>query len=190
MAMLETADSASIVAVMAGISGFIASANGITSTAISREGQSLYFAKYIPVSMKKQLGAKAFSGILLSAVGIVLMNAVAVVLGVGILEAVIALLLGIGITVATSFVGLVIDVSKPKLSWMNEQQAIKQNVNVMLHMLIGTILAAVIIIPPLVVGFNLIVTVLYVAVMAVGLSVLFWQSISKGSVRKLISMDV
>jgi ABC-2 type transport system permease protein len=179
-----------LIAILVGMGAFVSSANAITSTAISREGKTLYFAKFIPVSMKKQLSAKAMSGILLSGIGILLMSGVAVFLGAGILTAVIAFVLSMVMTVASSYAGLLIDVSRPKLSWMNEQQAIKQNMNVMLHMLLGVVLAAVIIVPVAVAGFSEIVAIAYVAVVSVVLAEVFRQSVISGGAKKLAQMDV
>ncbi len=187
---IETMNSGLLIAILVGFGAFISSANAITSTAISREGKTLYFTKYIPVSMSKQLTAKAMSGILLSGVGILFLSVVAVFLGTGIITAVIAFVLGIVTTVASSFAGLIIDAARPKLSWMNEQQAIKQNMNVMLHMLLGVLFAAVIIVPVAVAGFSEIVAIIYVAVVAVILAVVLRQRVVSGAAKKLLQMDV
>jgi ABC-2 type transport system permease protein len=187
---IATMNNGLLIAILVGMGAFVSSANAITSTAISREGKTLYFAKFIPVSMKKQLSAKAMSGILLSGIGILLMSGVAVFLGASILTALIAFVLSMVMTVASSYAGLLIDVSRPKLSWMNEQQAIKQNMNVMLHMLLGVVLAAVIIVPVAVAGFSEIVAIAYVAVVSVVLAEVFRQSVISGGAKKLAQMDV
>jgi len=187
---IATMNSGLLIAILVGFGAFISSANAITSTAISREGKTLYFTKYIPVSMSKQLDAKAISGILLSGVGILLLSVVAVFLGANIFTAVIAFVLGMITTLAGSYAGLLIDAARPKLSWMNEQQAIKQNMNVMLHMLLGVLLAALIIVPVAVAGFAELVAIIYVAVVAVILAVVLRQRVISGSAKKLEQMDV
>ncbi len=187
---VKTMNSGLLIAILVGFGAFISSANAITSTAISREGKTLYFTKYIPVSMSKQMNAKAMSGILLSGVGILLLSVLAVFLGADVYTAVIAFVLSIVATVAGSYAGLLIDAARPKLSWMNEQQAIKQNLNVMLHMLLGVLFAAVIILPVAVIGFTEIVAILYVAVMSVVLAAVFRQCVISKSAKKLEQMDV
>jgi ABC-2 type transport system permease protein len=187
---IATMNSGLLIAILVGFGAFISSANAITSTAISREGKTLYFTKYIPVSMSKQLDAKAMSGILLSGVGILLLSVLAVFLGASILTAVIAFVLGMITTLAGSYAGLLIDAARPKLSWMNEQQAIKQNMNVMLHMLLGVLLAALIIVPVVAAGFTEFVAVIYVAVVAVILAVVLRQRVISGAAKKLEQMDV
>jgi len=187
---ITTMNSGLLIAILVGFGAFISSANAITSTAISREGKTLYFTKYIPVSMSKQLDAKAMSGILLSGIGILMLAVVAVLLGAGILTAVIAFVLGMVTVVAGSYAGLLIDAARPKLSWMNEQQAIKQNMNVMLHMLLGVLLAALIIVPVAVAGFAEVVAVIYVAVVAVVLAAVLRQRVVSGAAIKLEQMDV
>ena len=51
----------------------ISSLNLITPTAISREGQNVYFMKYIPVSYFDQMQAKVISGMVISVLGIMFM---------------------------------------------------------------------------------------------------------------------
>ncbi len=187
--MMGGFDAGSAVAVLVGISAFISGANAITSTAISREGRSLYFMKYIPMSMEKQLTAKLYTGMLLSVIGIVLLAVLAVVVGIGVLTALIALALSLIALTASSLAGLLIDASRPKLNWTNEQQAIKQNLNVMLHMLVGLLLAAVIIIPVLILGMPLALACVYILLVTGVMALLMWRGMVRGSARRLEAMD-
>ena len=183
-------DSGLLIAILVGMGAFISNANLITSTAISREGRTFYFAKFIPVSMSKQLDAKAISGILLSGVGLVLLAVLAVIMGVGILTAVVALVLSLVASVGSSYMGLLIDAGHPKLSWMNEQQAIKQNANGMLQMLVGVIFGAAIIVPVAVSGMPDILAIVFVAMLVLIVTVVVRQRVIKGSAAKLEQMDV
>lgn len=179
-----------LLAILVGMGAFVSSGNAITSTAISREGKTLYVTKYIPVSMGKQLAAKAMSGILLSGIAILLMCVMAVVLGAELWVAVVAFVLGLVVSVAGAYAGLLIDAAHPKLSWMNEQQAIKQNMNVMLHMLIGVLFAAVIVVPVIIVGFTELIAIIYVAALAFVLAAVLRRSVLTRSVKTLEQMDV
>ena len=188
--MLSGLDVGIFFATFAAISAFISSANAVTSTAISREGKSLYFTKYIPVSLRKQLSAKVITGLLLSGVAIVLLALIALLMGVNTGLVLIAFVLGIGAAAGSSFIGLLIDVSKPKLSWMNEQQAIKQNMNVMAHMLAGVVFAVIIALPVLLLGMNVLLSLVYVTVIVSVAALVFGLGVSRRAVRKLESMDV
>ncbi len=46
--------------------------------------------------------------------------------------------------------GMLIDLNFPKLNWDNEQKAVKQNMNVMINMLVAIISAAAIVIPSII----------------------------------------
>lgn len=187
---ITTMDSGLLIAILVGMGAFISNANLITSTAISREGRTFYFAKYIPVSMSKQLDAKALSGILLSGVGMVLLAVLAVIMGVGIFAAVAALVLSLVASVGSSYMGLLIDAGHPKLNWMNEQQAIKQNANGMLQMLMGVIFGAAIIVPVALLGMADILAIVFVAALVLVVTVIVRQRVIKGSAAKLEQMDV
>ncbi|MDF2533597.1 MAG: putative transporter protein, partial [Clostridia bacterium] len=57
------------------------------------------------------------------------------------------------------------DLNFPKLHWDNEQKAVKQNMNVMIQMLISVVAAAVIIVPAIV--FKLNVWIVFAALLLV-----------------------
>jgi ABC-2 type transport system permease protein len=134
------------IAVAAGfaVSLFISSSTGITSTAISREGQNLFVGKYIPMRYKSQIMAKVLSGIILNSIGILvaLVVAIELVKPPFYLVALIAVVSLLGIMLV-AFTGILIDLNFPKLDWDNEQKAVKQNINLMVNMLIGIAIAVV-----------------------------------------------
>ncbi len=161
---------------------FITTTNAITPTAISREGSNLFFTKYIPVKYEVQLMAKILSGIVMGLVGIISMLIVVLALirpsAMTVLLLILFSLLGV---VFTNFTGIIIDLYFPKLNWDNEQKAVKQNMNVILNMLVsflagGGIVFLVIRFQPdyymsmvlLLTGFLLINFILYRVVMTLG----------------------
>jgi len=178
-----------IVAVIAGMAAFLSCGNAITSSAFSREGKSIYFMKYIPVSYKRQLAAKALTGLLLSAVGIVLLCVVALFFGANALAVAAGLVLGLAMGISGSVSGLLIDASRPKLDWTNEQQAIKQNMNVLLHMLVGLVIALAAILPVTLLQFPVLWAIVYIAALAAILAAVLIRS-AKGAARRLAAMDV
>ncbi len=187
--MVNSASPVTVLTILAGAGAFLSCANAVTSSAFSREGKGIYFMKYIPVPYKRQLMAKGLTGIILSAIGIVLLCAVALVFGADVLPVLGGLILGIALSVAGSVSGLLIDASRPKLEWSNEQQAIKQNVNVLLHMLVGLVIALAAILPVLLLHLPDVWAVLYIAVLAVVLGALLISG-GKGAARRLAEMDV
>jgi len=126
-----------VIVVIFGISVLITALNCITSTAISREGQNIFFMKYIPISYKKQINAKMLSGILMGIIGVSLMLLVGIIIvkpdfSLIIIAGVISIL---GIIFASE-AGMLIDLYFPKLIWDNEQKAVKQNLNTFVTMVI------------------------------------------------------
>jgi len=116
---------------------FASCSNGISSTSISREGKNLFILKYIPMKYTKQLMAKVLSAVALGMSGMVMVS----IVGIAILKIPLDLVLlmiivgTLGI-LFTSFIGIFIDLNFPKLNWDTEQKAVKQNLNVMISMII------------------------------------------------------
>jgi len=105
----------------------------ITSTAISREGRSLFIMKYMPVSYSTQLNAKAVSGLVVLIPALIFMLIPMQVLFQAptwlFIGGVLLTLPGV---VFVNYMGLYIDLLRPKLVWDTEQAAIKQNMNALL----------------------------------------------------------
>ncbi len=130
-----------IMAIIVGGIVFIIGSNAVTATSISREGRELYVSKYIPLSYRKQILAKLLSGYLLGMSGAVLMIIAARVL-MPLDNYLIAMLAGVSLVAVIPVIeaGLLIDLYNPKLNWENEQQAFKQNFNVIFSMLLAILL--------------------------------------------------
>ncbi len=134
--------SAFVLAAGFGLVLFVVSSSGITSTSISREGQNLYIAKYIPLSYRDQIMGKVLSGVFIGLIGMFMM-----IIAGGILFKIQAYMLALLIIVGLlaiffgSFSGMILDLFNPKLNWDNEQKAVKQNMNMLINMLICIIFA-------------------------------------------------
>lgn len=145
-----------IIAAAFGIMMFIAVANPTSCTAISREGQNIFVCKYLPISYKKQLIAKALSSILLNLIGIGLMIVAAMVIIIPPVYLLVqVVVLGILITIFDAFIGLLVDLSFPKLQWDNEQRAVKQNMNVLIVMFLGFAIGGATVFGIIKLGFNI-----------------------------------
>ena len=106
---------------------FISSSNAIAATSISREGSNAFFMKYIPISYKDQLLAKSLSGSILSAINIVFLSIFLIVLGAPIKLIISFIVIGVMANLACNLICIMVDLTKPKLKWDNEQMAVKQN---------------------------------------------------------------
>jgi ABC-2 type transport system permease protein len=130
-------------AVLAGAGMLVTALNAIASSAVSREGKHLAFAKALPLSPGRQLLVKAGAAAVMGGVGCAVLAATA--LTVFRMPAVhlpaLALLAPLGIAYA-ALSGVLLDVHFPKLHWDNAYKAVKQNVNVPLHMAFCALTAA------------------------------------------------
>ncbi len=112
------------------------SMNMVSATAISREGQHVYFMKMIPMEIVDQLHAKSMSGFLLSLIGLALtaipaalfLKAPWYILAIFVVMAVLGSLF-------INYVSIIVDVIHPKLVWETEQAAVKQNINFLFTMI-------------------------------------------------------
>ncbi len=132
--------------VLAGVSFvtvFISSTSSPASTAVSREGAGVVFSKMIPVPYYDQLKAKLYASLIICGVpSSVVMGIFALVLGCGVLYSVIVMIIAAMAFVYTSTLGLLVDMGRPKLTWTDENAAVKQNVNSMLAFGLSIPLAA------------------------------------------------
>lgn len=133
-----------IIAIVCGVMIFISVANPTACTAISREGKNLFTCKFMPISYGKQIAAKVLSAIILNSIGLGLIIIIAMVF---LLPPVYLLLLmiviAVLITLFAAFMGILIDLTFPKLQWDSEQRAVKQNINVLILMLLGFVIGGI-----------------------------------------------
>ncbi len=118
---------------------FFGNFNLISSTSISREGTNIVFMKYIPMSLKQQLHAKVLSGIIPSVLSLFLtLLCIPFLMPVIPVQWYIIIFVTSIITIVLSnFIGLYIDILRPKLVWEQEASAVKQNFSGIVSMLLG-----------------------------------------------------
>ncbi len=133
-----------VIGIIFGFMMFISVANPTSTTSISREGQNIFVCKYLPISYKKQIMAKVLSGIILNFIGLGLMIIVAMVILVPPVYLLIqVIIIAVLVSLFANFIGILIDLNFPKLQWDTEQRAVKQNMNVLILMLLGFIIGGI-----------------------------------------------
>jgi len=139
--MINFADprtAAIILSIMCALGFLVGGMVSITCTSISREGRNLFIMKYLPMSYTTQLNAKATSGMLVLIPALlfmliplqVLFQAPAWIFACG-------LLLTLPGAFFINYIGLYIDLIRPKLTWDNENAAVKQNLNAILLLIVS-----------------------------------------------------
>lgn len=111
---------------------FVACTNGITATAISREGSNIYFSKYVPINYITQIMAKVFTGFIMGTISMIMLLLVALIIKLPITLILLIAIVGLIAILFSNFVGIIIDLNNPKLQWDSEQKAVKQNLNLLI----------------------------------------------------------
>ncbi len=109
------------------------SMSAISLTAISREGKSAIFLKYIPVDLYKQFLYKNVLQIILNfIVSVVVLGIIYLLISkIGIIEILLIFAISIFMNLINSFLMLVVDLGRPILDWDSEYQITKNNPNKM-----------------------------------------------------------
>lgn len=133
-----------VIGIIIGI--FLGSSTIISSTAISREGTDVYFMKYIPVSLGKQIQAKILSGILVSWLSIIVAFLILTFFlhALPILFILLAFISALISSLLLNIIGCMLDIAHPKLVWESEAAAIKRNMAGITTMLSGWGLCALV----------------------------------------------
>lgn len=118
----------------------------MNTTTISREGKNVIFMKYIPMSYKKQLQAKALPGIIITLITGTVYSIAGMALAVFVFDIdipvpaiVLSVIISILACIAFNLIDMVTDIIKPKLEWQTEQAAVKQNMIAIIPMFVTMI---------------------------------------------------
>lgn len=118
---------------IAALTVLVVAMNTTSSSAISREGKYLWISKVIPVTPEQHVQGKLLFSLVSILVSAVPMLAVfGFALKMSLLHLVQATVLTLLASALAIYVGLMVDMARPFLTWTNPQQAVKSNLNVIL----------------------------------------------------------
>lgn len=121
-----------------GLMLFTGGMNLVASTALSREGQTFWITKLIPVSARQQVTAKLILSCLVSTLGIAVTGIIMLLFfKLSPLMVLAAIFIGLLGAVPMAALNLMLDIFHPKLVWNSEQEAMKQNMNASLGILLS-----------------------------------------------------
>ena len=124
------------VGIILGIILFFGSTTLIAPTAISRLGGSAPFFKALPISYNNFINFKTFWANFLTIIPLSMYILGASYFGLlSIFDATLVIITIIPLFILLNYLGLLIDLLNPKLDWLNEAQAVKQNLNAIFYML-------------------------------------------------------
>ncbi len=122
------------------------SLNIISASSISLEGDRLWIIKSLPVDAKDILDVKlAMHAVLCIPAGIILSLVLIFIFQVGMIESLLIIFVPMIFTLLIDFVGLLLNLWKPKFDWVNETVCVKQSMPVMITMFFSMGLAFVIV---------------------------------------------
>jgi ABC-2 type transport system permease protein len=115
---------------LAGI--IFAALNPASSTIYSREGKTFWISKTLPITPQKQATAKLLSAFSLATISsVVTIVAAAICYSIPAYLAIGALILSLLVLFSLTVASVIVDLIHPKLNWNSQQEAIKQNWNVL-----------------------------------------------------------
>ena len=127
-----------VMAALAAIMGYMSGMNPALSTAVSREGKGHDFLIGLPVPYMTFIRAKFIVGYGLGMAGIVLATVALIVLFPGFeVPAALACVLCLLFSYVNACLALSRDIRKPRLDWVTEQEAVKQNFGLLISMLVS-----------------------------------------------------
>ena len=127
-----------VMAILTGIMAYMAGMNPALSTAVSREGKGHDFLIGLPIDPRTLIRAKFTVGFGLALCGVGLAAiALLIIYPAMALETVMAFILCALFSYANAAMALTHDVKHPKLTWVTEQEAVKQNYGVLISMLVS-----------------------------------------------------
>lgn len=120
------------------------SMNSLGSNAFSREGQGIFFMKFIPVNYKVQWNIKAAVSIIISVLGTVpFMIVFGIYIKMNILQMLICALLQLSACIFVTYLGLLLDSINPKLVWEDALTSLRENYNTFFCMAISIFVAVI-----------------------------------------------
>ena len=116
---------------------FIAGSAIVSGSAITREGGAFYINKMLPISEKHQILGKVLSGIIINTFVLVYVFVINIVLKVPVLSFIVSMLVSFLTIAVINFTQIIPDIMKPKLNWVNEYKAVKQNFAIFVIMIVN-----------------------------------------------------
>lgn len=116
--------------------------NGVGTTTFSREGKNLWIQRILPIKAGDQIIGRVLASLIIQILGLIaLLGSIAFVIKLSLTTILLIAFLGLLGSITMTQIGMIIDIIRPLLTWTNPQQAMKQNLNVLIGMAIGTLYA-------------------------------------------------
>ena len=136
----EISTNPSILGLVLGVLCFLFLFNFISATAISRDAENATIMKYLPIELEKQIVYKIYPGIIMNIFPILyVIILLAIVLKVKIYILLELFIMSTLLNILLNYIGIIIDLKRPKLNWTSEYNVVKQNMNIFYFMIFSLI---------------------------------------------------
>lgn len=119
----------------AGMLTLLGMLNSIGVTTFSREGKNLWIQRTLPIKAREQIMGRLLASMAIQGLGaIFLLVSLCFILPLSLFSIAYILVVGGMGSILMSLLGMTIDIMRPMRDWTNPQQAMKQNLNVLIGM--------------------------------------------------------
>ncbi|NLM04076.1 MAG: hypothetical protein GX214_03545 [Clostridiales bacterium] len=123
-----------------GIIVFQGIANSVGSTTFSREGKNFWIQRTLPITVKDQIIGRILAALFPQLIALLsLLIVESFIISLSIIDIFLIIFIGLLGSISMAEIGMIIDILKPLLIWDNPQRAMKQNLNVLISLGIGSL---------------------------------------------------
>ena len=153
--LLEFVDGGLVVGAIMGICILFSIMNPVFASVISREGSSVHFMKFIPMSIESQLESKISVGFIVGLIPCLMIGTTFALSGIPIGYIATGLLGALMIIAALAMTGAIIDLHRPKLNWTEVSRVLMMNLNFIIYALAGVVYVAIVALPIIILNWGL-----------------------------------
>lgn len=114
---------------------FLGIMNSIGSTTFSREGKNLWIQRTLPIRTEDQIIGRLLASLAIQVLGVVVtIISLILIIRLELINIILIILIGLFASIPMTQIGMCIDIIRPMQNWTNPQQAMKQNLNVLIGM--------------------------------------------------------
>lgn len=118
-----------------GFLGALGMLNSVGATTFSREGKNLWIQRTLPIKVEDQIFGRVLASLIIQVLGFVaIIGSLSFIVTLTLLDVLLIGVLGLLASIPMTQLGMIIDIIRPLLTWTNPQQAMKQNLNVLISM--------------------------------------------------------
>ncbi len=186
-ALADMIPAGAFLAIATGVMGLVGAMSEAASTAVSREGARHEMRKTYPLSGGQQLRAKVYMGVFFHMIGVVVISILAiVVLPDYWMQTLLAAVCSAAPALLLNLLSVIMDACHPRLNWKTETEAVKQNTNALISMLLSLVAIALLVggyVLCMQLGLGWLISFAVVLALCIGLDALLLLWLNRGAAK-------